>query len=53
METSVNFVRRRHGGRGVNGFFADRMTQVLPAGAKVVRVEEEWGKITIEKLIKP
>jgi alanine-glyoxylate transaminase/serine-glyoxylate transaminase/serine-pyruvate transaminase len=31
---------------GVNGFFADRMTQVASrCGAKVIRVEEEWGKI--------
>ncbi len=39
---------------GVNGFFADRMTQVASrCGAKVVRVEEEWGKIIEpEKMIK-
>ncbi len=31
---------------GVNGFFADRMTQVASrCGAKVIRVEEEWGKM--------
>jgi alanine-glyoxylate transaminase/serine-glyoxylate transaminase/serine-pyruvate transaminase len=39
---------------GVNGFFADRMTQVASrCGAKVIRVEEEWGKIVEpEKMIK-
>ena len=39
---------------GVNGFFADRMTQVASrCGAKVIRVEEEWGKIIEpEKIIK-
>jgi alanine-glyoxylate transaminase/serine-glyoxylate transaminase/serine-pyruvate transaminase len=39
---------------GVNGFFADRMTQVASrCGAKVIRVEEEWGKrIEPEKMIK-
>jgi alanine-glyoxylate transaminase/serine-glyoxylate transaminase/serine-pyruvate transaminase len=39
---------------GVNGFFADRMTQVAArCGAKVIRVEEEWGKIIEpEKMIK-
>jgi alanine-glyoxylate transaminase/serine-glyoxylate transaminase/serine-pyruvate transaminase len=39
---------------GVNGFFADRMTQVASrCGAQVVRVEEEWGKIVEpEKMIK-
>ena len=39
---------------GVNGFFADRMTQVASrCGAKVIRVEEEWGKIIEpEKMIK-
>jgi alanine-glyoxylate transaminase/serine-glyoxylate transaminase/serine-pyruvate transaminase len=38
---------------GVNGFFADRMTQVASrCGAKVIRVEEEWGKIVSpEKII--
>lgn len=38
---------------GVNGFFADRMTQVASrCGAKVIRVEEEWGKrIEPEKVI--
>lgn len=39
---------------GVNGFFADRMTQVASrCGAKVVRVEQEWGKmIEPEKMVK-
>ncbi|MDI6763855.1 MAG: alanine--glyoxylate aminotransferase family protein, partial [Thermodesulfobacteriota bacterium] len=39
---------------GVNGFFADRMTQVASrCGATVIRVEEEWGKmIEPEKMIK-
>jgi alanine-glyoxylate transaminase/serine-glyoxylate transaminase/serine-pyruvate transaminase len=39
---------------GVNGFFADRMTQVASrCGAQVVRVEGEWGKIVEpEKMIK-
>lgn len=39
---------------GVNGFFADRMTQVASrCGAKVIRVEEEWGKmIEPERMIK-
>lgn len=31
---------------GVNGFFADRMTGVSSrCGAKVLRIEQEWGKI--------
>lgn len=31
---------------GVNGFFADRMTEVASrSGAKIIRVEQEWGKI--------
>jgi alanine-glyoxylate transaminase/serine-glyoxylate transaminase/serine-pyruvate transaminase len=39
---------------GVNGFFAQRMTEVAErCGAKVIRVEEEWGKIVPpERLIK-
>ena len=39
---------------GVNGFFADRMTQVASrCGAQVVRVEGEWGKIVEpERVIK-
>lgn len=39
---------------GVNGFFADRMTQVASrCGAKVIRVEEQWGKIIEpERMIK-
>lgn len=39
---------------GVNGFFADRMTQVASrCGAQVVRVEGEWGKIVEpERMIK-
>lgn len=35
---------------GVNGFFAQRMTEVAErCGAKVIRVEEEWGKIVDPK----
>jgi len=31
---------------GVNGFFAERMTEVADrCGAKVIRIEQEWGKI--------
>ena len=31
---------------GVNGFFGDRMTEVADrCGAKVIRVDQEWGKI--------
>jgi len=56
METSyVNFVEPGDVVViGVNGFFADRMTEVASrCGAKVVRVEEEWGKIIEpEKMIK-
>jgi alanine-glyoxylate transaminase/serine-glyoxylate transaminase/serine-pyruvate transaminase len=56
METSfVNFIEPGDVVLiGVNGFFADRMTQVASrSGAKVVRVEEEWGKmIEPEKMIK-
>jgi len=39
---------------GVNGFFADRMTQVASrCGAQVIRVEGEWGKIVEpERVIK-
>src|SRR5512139_1006838 len=39
---------------GVNGFFADRMTDVADrCGAKVIRVDQEWGKIVDpEKMIK-
>jgi alanine-glyoxylate transaminase / serine-glyoxylate transaminase / serine-pyruvate transaminase len=39
---------------GISGFFADRMTQVASrCGAKVIRVEGEWGKIVEpEKMIK-
>ncbi len=39
---------------GISGFFADRMAQVASrCGAKVLRVEEEWGKIVEpEKMIK-
>ena len=37
---------------GVNGFFADRMTQVASrCGATVVRVEGEWGKIIEPEVI--
>ncbi len=35
---------------GVNGFFAHRMTEVAErCGAKVIRVDEEWGKIVEPK----
>jgi alanine-glyoxylate transaminase/serine-glyoxylate transaminase/serine-pyruvate transaminase len=39
---------------GVNGFFAERMTEVADrCGAKVVRINQEWGKkIESEKIIK-
>jgi alanine-glyoxylate transaminase/serine-glyoxylate transaminase/serine-pyruvate transaminase len=39
---------------GVNGFFAERMTEVASrCGAKVIRIDQEWGKIVEpEKLIK-
>ena len=39
---------------GVNGFFADRMTDVADrCGAKVIRIDQEWGKIVDpEKMIK-
>jgi len=39
---------------GISGFFADRMAQVASrSGAKVTRVEEQWGKmIEPEKIIK-
>jgi len=31
---------------GVNGFFAQRMTEVAePCGVKVIRIDQEWGKI--------
>ncbi len=56
METSyVNFVEPGDVVLiGVSGFFADRMTQVASrSGAKIIRVEEEWGKmIDPEKVIK-
>jgi len=56
METSyVNFVEPGDVVViGVSGFFADRMTQVASrSGAKVIRVEGEWGKmIDPEKVIK-
>jgi len=40
---------------GVNGFFAQRMTEVAErCGAKVIRVEEEWGRLSHPKdLSKP
>ncbi len=35
---------------GVNGFFAHRMTEVAErCGAKVIRVDEDWGKIVEPK----
>ncbi|MEW6374704.1 MAG: alanine--glyoxylate aminotransferase family protein [Thermodesulfobacteriota bacterium] len=39
---------------GVNGFFAERMTEVAArCGAKVIRIEQDWGKIIEpEKMIK-
>jgi len=39
---------------GVNGFFAERMAEVASrCGAKVIRIDQEWGKIIEpEKLIK-
>jgi alanine-glyoxylate transaminase/serine-glyoxylate transaminase/serine-pyruvate transaminase len=39
---------------GVNGFFAERMAEVASrSGAKVIRLEQEWGKIVEpEKIIK-
>lgn len=39
---------------GVNGFFAERMTDVASrCGATVIRIEEEWGKIVEpEKIIR-
>ena len=39
---------------GVNGFFAERMTEVADrCGAKVIRIEQEWGKIVEpERIIK-
>ncbi len=39
---------------GVNGFFADRMTEVADrCGAKVIRIDQEWGKIVEpERIIK-
>jgi len=39
---------------GVNGFFAERMTEVASrCGAKVIRIDQEWGKIVEpERLIK-
>jgi alanine-glyoxylate transaminase/serine-glyoxylate transaminase/serine-pyruvate transaminase len=39
---------------GVNGFFADRMTQVASrCGAKVIRIDQEWGKtVDPERMIK-
>lgn len=56
METSfVNFVEPGDTVViGVNGFFADRMTQVASrCGAKVIRIEQEWGRaIEPEKMIK-
>ena len=39
---------------GVNGFFAERMTDVANrCGATVIRIDEEWGKIVEpEKIIR-
>jgi alanine-glyoxylate transaminase/serine-glyoxylate transaminase/serine-pyruvate transaminase len=39
---------------GVNGFFADRMAEVADrCGAKVIRIDQEWGKIVEpERIIK-
>ena len=39
---------------GVNGFFAERMTEVASrCGAKIIRIDQEWGKIVEpEKIIK-
>jgi alanine-glyoxylate transaminase/serine-glyoxylate transaminase/serine-pyruvate transaminase len=39
---------------GVNGFFAERMTEVAErCGVKVIRIDQEWGKIVDpEKIIK-
>lgn len=39
---------------GVSGFFAERMTEVANrCGAKVIRIEQEWGKIVEpERIIK-
>ena len=39
---------------GVNGFFAERMAEVASrCGAKVIRIDQEWGKIVEpERLIK-
>lgn len=54
METSfVNFVEPGDSVIvGVNGFFAERMTEVAErCGARVIRVEEEWGKIVEPKRI--
>jgi alanine-glyoxylate transaminase/serine-glyoxylate transaminase/serine-pyruvate transaminase len=56
METSfVNFVEPGDTVViGVNGFFAARMTEVASrCGAKVIQVDQEWGKpIEPEKMIK-
>ena len=56
METSfVNFVELRDTVViGVNGFFAARMTEVASrCGAKVVQIDQEWGKpIEPGKMIK-
>ena len=56
METSfVNFVEPGDTVViGVNGFFADRMTQVASrCGAKVIRIDQEWGKtVEPERMIK-
>ncbi len=56
METSfVNFIEQGDTVIvGVNGFFAERMVEVAArAGAKVIRVDQEWGKIIEpEKMIK-
>ncbi|MGQ9509937.1 MAG: pyridoxal-phosphate-dependent aminotransferase family protein [Thermodesulfobacteriota bacterium] len=56
METSfVNFVEPGDiVAIGVNGFFAARMVEVATrCGAKVIRVEQEWGKaVEPERMIK-
>jgi alanine-glyoxylate transaminase/serine-glyoxylate transaminase/serine-pyruvate transaminase len=56
MEASfVNFVERGDTVIiGVNGYFAERMTEVAGrCGAQVIRIDQEWGKIVEpEKIIK-
>jgi alanine-glyoxylate transaminase/serine-glyoxylate transaminase/serine-pyruvate transaminase len=56
METSfVNFVEPGDTVViGVNGFFAERMTEVATrCGAKIIRVDQDWGKmIEPERMIK-